>query len=67
MAAAMKKPASFAGFRLAMTTLSAEGPAGSPSAPTGNSPDTVFLEDLTWPEIRDGIQGGTTGPERKGP
>jgi creatinine amidohydrolase len=37
-------------------------------------PDTVFLEDLTWDEIRDRIGGGTTsviiataGTEQKGP
>jgi creatinine amidohydrolase/Fe(II)-dependent formamide hydrolase-like protein len=47
--------------------LPATGPAGSP-------PDTVFLEELTWAEVRDMVKAGTTtviigtaGTEQKGP
>ncbi|HUR20702.1 MAG TPA: creatininase family protein, partial [Vicinamibacterales bacterium] len=45
-----------------------------PTGPAGTAPDTVFLEDLTWAEVRDLIQSGTTtviigtaGTEQKGP
>jgi len=45
-----------------------------PTGPGGTPPDTVFLEDLTWAEVRDLIQSGTTtviigtaGTEQKGP
>lgn len=47
--------------------LPATGPGGAP-------PDTVFLEDLTWAEVRDLVQAGTrtviigtAGTEQKGP
>lgn len=47
--------------------LPTTGPAGAP-------PDTVFLEDLTWAEVRDLVKAGTTtaligtaGTEQKGP
>jgi creatinine amidohydrolase/Fe(II)-dependent formamide hydrolase-like protein len=47
--------------------LPATGPAGQP-------PDSVFLEDLTWAEVRDLTRAGTTtviigtaGTEQKGP
>ena len=45
-----------------------------PTGPGGTPPDTVFIEDLTWAEVRDLIQAGTTtviigtaGTEQKGP
>ncbi|MCR4374570.1 MAG: creatininase family protein, partial [Acidobacteria bacterium] len=47
--------------------LPATGPAGPP-------PDSVFLEDLTWAEVRDLVKAGTSsviigtaGTEQKGP
>ena len=54
---------------------SAQRPADAPAtAPAGKAPDTVFIEDLTWAEVRDLIAGGTTsviigtaGTEQKGP
>ena len=50
-------------------------PEGLPATgPGGTPPDTVFIEDLTWAEVRDLIQAGTTtviigtaGTEQKGP
>lgn len=52
---------------LAMLVAPAEGQQSS-------SPDTVFLEELTWTELRAGIQGGKTtiivpigGTEQNGP
>jgi creatinine amidohydrolase/Fe(II)-dependent formamide hydrolase-like protein len=43
-------------------------------APAQRAPDTVLLEELTWPEVRDLIHGGktsviiaTAGTEQKGP
>ncbi|MEO6223115.1 MAG: creatininase family protein [Vicinamibacterales bacterium] len=53
----------------------AQRPEGlPPTGPGGTAPDTVFLEDLTWAEVRDLIQAGTTtiiigtaGTEQKGP
>jgi hypothetical protein len=60
MAATMKKLASFASFRLAMTTLSAQPPSGGPPTPAEKPPDTVFLEEPIPAEVRDSIQGGTT-------
>jgi creatinine amidohydrolase/Fe(II)-dependent formamide hydrolase-like protein len=56
-------------------TLSAQRPADAPAtAPSGKPPDSVFIEDLTWAEVRDLIAGGTTnvivgtaGTEQKGP
>jgi creatinine amidohydrolase/Fe(II)-dependent formamide hydrolase-like protein len=74
MALTMRKLATFACFLLALTSLSAQRPAGPPTAPAGNPPDTVFLEDLTWAEVRDLVKAGTTtvivgtaGTEQKGP
>jgi creatinine amidohydrolase/Fe(II)-dependent formamide hydrolase-like protein len=60
---------------LALTPLSAQRPANAPAtAPSGKPPDSVFLEDLTWAEVRDLIAAGTTtaivgtaGTEQKGP
>ncbi len=55
--------------------LSAQRPADAPkTGPAGTPPDTVFLEDLTWAEVRDLVAAGTTtviigtaGTEQKGP
>ena len=55
--------------------LSAQRPADAPAtAPSGKPPDSVFIEDLTWAEVRDLIASGTTnvivgtaGTEQKGP
>ncbi|HUQ86604.1 MAG TPA: creatininase family protein [Vicinamibacterales bacterium] len=55
--------------------VSAQRPADAPAtAPSGKPPDSVYIEDLTWAEIRDLIAGGTTnvivgtaGTEQKGP
>jgi len=60
---------------LAMTTLFAQRPANAPAtAPAGKAPDSVFIEDLTWAEVRDLVKAGTTtviigtaGTEQKGP
>ena len=56
-------------------TASAQRPADAPATmSSGNPPDTVFIEELTWAEVRDLIAGGTTsvivgtaGTEQKGP
>ncbi len=53
----------------------AQRPADAPkTGPSGKPADTVFLEDLTWAEVRDLINAGTTtviigtaGTEQKGP
>ena len=55
--------------------VSAQRPADAPAtAPSGKAPDSVFIEDLTWAEVRDLIAAGTTnviigtaGTEQKGP
>ena len=60
---------------LLTSTGSAQRPANAPAtAPGGKPPDTVLLEELTWAEVRDLVQGGTTtiivgtaGTEQKGP
>jgi creatinine amidohydrolase/Fe(II)-dependent formamide hydrolase-like protein len=59
---------------LTLVSASAQRSAGPPTAPSGKPPDTVFLEDLTWAEMRDLIKAGTTtviigtaGTEQKGP
>ena len=46
----------------------------APNVAAQRSPDTVFLEALTWDEVRDLIDAGTTsviiataGTEQKGP
>ena len=56
-------------------TASAQRPADAPATmSSGQPPDTVFIEELTWAEVRDLIAGGTTsvivgtaGTEQKGP
>src|SRR5688500_20280688 len=58
-----------------LATLSAQRPADAPkTGPAGKAPDSVFIEDLTWAEVRDLVQAGTTtviigtaGTEQKGP
>jgi creatinine amidohydrolase len=55
--------------------VSAQRPASAPATgPSGKPPDTVWLEELTWAEVRDLIKSGTTtvivgtaGTEQKGP
>ena len=56
-------------------SLSAQRPADAPETkPAGKAPDSVFIEDLTWAEVRDAVKAGTTtviigtaGTEQKGP
>src|SRR5688500_6503992 len=56
-------------------TLAAQRPADAPATMTAaQPPDTVFIEELTWAEVRDLVAGGTTnviigtaGTEQKGP
>jgi creatinine amidohydrolase/Fe(II)-dependent formamide hydrolase-like protein len=58
-----------------ISTTSAQRPASAPqTAPAGKAPDSVFIEDLTWAEVRDLIKAGATtaiigtaGTEQKGP
>lgn len=58
-----------------VVTVSAQRPANAPAtAPSGKPPDTVFIEELTWAEVRDLTKAGTTtviigtaGTEQKGP
>ena len=62
---------------LAVVTITAfaQRPADAPAtAPAGKAPDSVFIEDLTWAEVRDLVKAGTTtviigtaGTEQKGP
>ena len=60
---------------LSLAAVSAQRPADAPkTAPAGKAPDSVFLEDLTWAEVRDMVAAGTTtvmiptaGTEQKGP
>ena len=55
--------------------LAAQRPADAPETkPAGKAPDSVFIEDLTWAEVRDAVKAGTTtviigtaGTEQKGP
>jgi creatinine amidohydrolase len=54
---------------------SAQRPADAPAtADAGKAPDSVYLEELTWAEVRDFIEAGkttvivgTAGQEQKGP
>src|SRR5687767_12213416 len=58
-----------------VATVAAQRPADAPAtAPAGTPPDSVFIEDLTWAEVRDLVAAGTTtviigtaGTEQKGP
>jgi creatinine amidohydrolase/Fe(II)-dependent formamide hydrolase-like protein len=60
---------------LFIATAAAQRPADAPkTAPSGRPPDSVFIEDLTWAEVRDLVQAGTrtvivgtAGTEQKGP
>lgn len=74
----MKKRVLIATICLSATlavALSAQRPADAPATQaSGKAPDSVFIEDLTWAEVRDLIAGGTTnvligtaGTEQKGP
>jgi creatinine amidohydrolase len=73
----MKKRALLSLFVLPamVISLAAQRPADAPAtAPSGKAPDSVFIEDLTWAEVRDLIASGTTnvivgtaGTEQKGP
>jgi creatinine amidohydrolase/Fe(II)-dependent formamide hydrolase-like protein len=74
----MKKRVLIATICLSATiavAVSAQRPADAPATqPSGKAPDSVFIEDLTWAEVRDLIAGGTTsviigtaGTEQKGP
>src|SRR5918993_872166 len=74
----MKKRVLIATICLSATiavALSAQRPADAPATgPAGKAPDSVFLEDLMWTEVRDLVAAGTTnviigtaGTEQKGP
>src|SRR6187402_268022 len=72
----MRRSLTSALLLLAFTPLLfAQRPANAPpTAPSGKPPDSVFLEDLTWAEVRDLIKEGwttaiigTAGTEQKGP
>src|SRR6187401_1374681 len=60
---------------IAFAPVLAQRPANAPpTAPSGKPPDTVFIEDLTWAEVRDLVKAGwtnviigTAGTEQKGP
>jgi creatinine amidohydrolase/Fe(II)-dependent formamide hydrolase-like protein len=62
-------------FALCVMSLAAQRPADAPkTGPSGKPPDTVFIEDLTWAEVRDMVAAGTNtviigtaGTEQKGP
>jgi creatinine amidohydrolase len=66
---------SLAFFVLPLAAASPQRPANSPAtAPAAKPPDTVFIEELTWAEVRDLTKAGTTtviiptaGTEQKGP
>ena len=50
----MRQLATLAMLGLAVVTASAQRPANAPAtAPGGKPPDTVWLEELTWAEVRD--------------
>jgi creatinine amidohydrolase len=73
----MKKLPAIAAFLLVLplVVVAAQAPANRPkTAAAGKAPDTIFLEDLTWAEVRDLVAAGTTtvivgtaGTEQKGP
>src|SRR6188474_3525117 len=62
-------------FLVSFAPVLAQRPANAPpTAPSGKPPDSVFIEDLTWAEVRDLVKGGwttaiigTAGTEQKGP
>ena len=65
----------FASLFVFALSVSAQRPADAPATMSaGKPPDTVFIEELTWAEVRDLVAGGTTtaivgtaGTEQKGP
>src|SRR5688572_32692796 len=71
----MKKFTLIAAMVLSFVPVFAQRPADAPAtAPAGKPPDSVFLEDLTWAEVRDLVKEGwttaiigTAGTEQKGP
>jgi len=59
---------------LVTTLVCCSAPSASAQAPAVPQPESVFLEDLTWIEVRDAIAGGKTtviiptgGTEQNGP
>jgi creatinine amidohydrolase len=64
-----------AALTIGVAAVPAQRPADAPAtASSGTPPDTVFLEDLTWAEVRDLVKAGwttaiigTAGTEQKGP
>ena len=59
---------------LTLIALVCAGSSASSQAPSLPHPDSVFLEDLTWTEVRDAIAAGKTtvivptgGTEQNGP
>src|SRR6185369_137766 len=72
----MRKVALLALLALTLPMIAmAQRPANAPAtAAAGKAPDTVYIEELTWAEVRDMIKAGTTtviigtaGTEQKGP
>src|SRR5215813_7468083 len=60
---------------LSIMPAAAQRPANAPpTASAGKAPDTVYIEELTWAEVRDMVKAGkttvivgTAGQEQKGP
>jgi len=71
----MKRMVLLGALLLSAAAVSAQRPANAPATgPSGKPPDSVFIEDLTWAEVRDLVKGGwttaiigTAGTEQKGP
>jgi creatinine amidohydrolase/Fe(II)-dependent formamide hydrolase-like protein len=72
----MRRVALFVLLALTLPAMAlAQRPANAPpTAAAGKAPDTVFIEDLTWAEVRDMVKAGkttvlvgTAGQEQKGP
>ena len=71
----MKRMVLLGALLLSAAAVSAQRPANAPATgPSGKPPDSVFVEDLTWAEVRDLVKGGwttaiigTAGTEQKGP
>src|SRR6187431_1350845 len=65
----------FASLFVFALSVSAQRPADAPATmSSGKAPDTVFIEELTWAEVRDLVAAGhttvivgTAGTEQKGP